>query len=158
MKKRRFLFGMLFGVFLGIGLSISVYFLAAKDIDWQKYLEEKLIPALSAGISALVIIWLGVAPTLKKIVSAIALFNKATDNVNDTVQNGKEAKASIEDFKKEVNNEILEQKRMIEQTGKGVSNIEKIVRIGFGNTEELVTKGYASEIAKVGNDNEENEN
>ena len=29
-------------------------------------------------------------------------------------------------------------------------NTEKILRIGFGNTDELVKKGYAREIAKVG--------
>ena len=36
-------------------------------------------------------------------------------------------------------------------------NSEKILRLGFCNTEELVKKGYASEIQKVGAKDEQNE-
>lgn len=154
------------GVLCGAGLAIGVYFLTVGEVAWKQYLEEKLVPATTAVVSSLLLIWLGISPVLKKVINAISLFNKATDNVNATAENGEKANSSLETFKADLSQKFTEaveagvsnrkeQDERIKRIEQHSSNTEEIVRIGFGNTEELVTKGYAAEIAKVGADNEE---
>lgn len=166
--KKKFCFGLVIGIVLGIGLSVGIYFLTIGDVAWKQYLEEKLVPATTATVTSLILIYFGISPILKKVISTTMLFNKATDGVNATVQNGKEANHSIEQFKKDISktvseaveqgvSKMREQDERIKRIENHASNAEEIARIGFGNMEELVNKGYAAEIAKVGADDEENE-
>ena len=166
--KKKFCLSIFIGMMIGILFSIGVYFLTVGEVAWEQYLEEKLVPAATATISSLLLIYFGVAPVLKKVINTTLLFNKAADNVNATVQNGKEANNSIEQFKQDIAKQIneavesgvakmKEQDERIKRIELHSSNTEAILRIGFGNTEELVKKGYASEIAKVGVKNEEDE-
>lgn len=166
MKKTKFFLGLLFGILLGVGLAIGVYFLTVGEVAWKQYLEEKLVPAATAVVSSLLLIWLGISPVLKKVINATSLFNKATDNVNTTAENGEKANSSLETFKSDLSQKFTEaveagvatmkeQDERIKRIEQHSSNTEEIVRIGFGNTEELVNKGYATEIAKVGANNEE---
>ncbi len=168
MKKTKIFLVLLFGIVIGVGLAISVYFLTVGDVAWKQYLEEKLVPAATATATSLLLIYLGVLPVLKKVVNMTLLFNKATDNVKTTVENGEKANSSLEEFKAELSQQFTEaveagvaamkeQDERIKHIEKHSSNTEEIVRIAFGNTAELVTKGYAAEIAKVGNKNEEDE-
>jgi hypothetical protein len=166
--KKKFFLGLVIGIVLGGFLAIGVYFLTVGDVAWKQYLEEDLVPAATGAGSALCIIGFGVAPVLKKVLTAISLFNKATDGVMTTAKNGNEAKDSIEGFKKDIYEKLNETKDFVVATTKEQDdrnkrieqlaiNTQEILRIGFGNTEELVTKGYAAEIAKVGAGNEETE-
>ena len=168
MKKAKFFFTLLLGMVLGVGIAIGVYFLTVGEVAWKQYLEEKLVPSVAAVICALFAVRLGVSPVLKKVVNATLLFNKATDCVNTTVENNKEANNNIERFKKDISKTVTEaiatgvknmqeQNERIKRIEQHSSNAEEIARIGFGNMEELVNKGFAAEIAKVGADNEENE-
>lgn len=168
MKKTKFFLGLFLGIILGILLAVGVYFLTVGEVAWKQYLEEKLVPAMTAGVSTLLIVWFGVSPVLKKVVNATLLFNKATDNVNTTAENGEKANSNLEAFKADLTQKFTEavesgvatmkeQDERIKRIEKHSSNAEAITRIGFGNMEELVNKGYAAEIAKVGADDEEDE-
>ena len=166
MKKTKFFLGLFLGIILGALLAIGVYFLTVGEVAWKQYLEEKLVPAATATVTSLLLIYLGVAPVLKKVINTTSLFNKATDGVNTTAQNGKEMSNSIEQFKTDITKQFTEaveagvakmkeQDERIKRIEQHSANTEEILRIGFGNTEELVNKGYATEIAKVGAKNEE---
>ncbi|MEG1662473.1 MAG: hypothetical protein RR338_00650, partial [Clostridia bacterium] len=43
----------------------------------------------------------------------------------------------------------------LDKIEKATINTEQIIRIGFCNLDELVAKGYANEISKVGGEDEE---
>ena len=164
--KKKFLFGLLLGLAFGVCISIGTYILTVGEVSWEKYLEEKLIPTVMSAGSALAITWFGVKPVVQKVLLATSLFNKATDGVNTTAKNGVETKESIEAFKFEISkrlddtvNYVVSKTQEQEERNKNIErlaiNTQEILRIGFGNTEELVVKGYAAEIAKVGAENEE---
>ena len=141
--KARFFIGLLTGVVLGALIACGVYFLTVGDVAWQEYIEEKLAPNIVIVLSSIGTILLAATPVISKISSAVEKFKKATKDVNDTVENNGKNESRIA--------RLEERLGVIETTAK---NTEKIVRLGFCNTSELVTKGYANEIAKVGGENE----
>ncbi len=168
MKKTKFFLGLFLGIVLGVGIAVVVYFLTVGQIAWEQYIEEKLVPAVTAGATALLLIWFGVKPTLKMIISATSLFNQATDNVKTTVENGAKANSSLEEYKAELSrqfteavaagvSQMKEQDERIKNIEQHTTKTEEIVRIAFGNMTELVVNGYAAEIAKVGTNHEETE-
>lgn len=93
----------------------------------------------------------------------IKSFNAVTKDVNDTAKNGSDNAEKIENFTKEVGenlqgiadnfvNDVKALDERISRIEQSSQNTETITRIGFGNMEELVQKGYAAEIEKVGKD------
>lgn len=152
-----FVLGFLFGVLGAAG----VYFLTAGEVAWQEYFETKLVPNIILAITTAFCIYFGSTPTTNKVNAAVSLFTKATSDVNNTVESGKktENKLAQQDAKIEVFTERFNELEKIVTDGlktvkTAAENSEKILRIGFGNTAELVKKGYAAEIAKVGKTNE----
>nr|DAL67680.1 MAG TPA: hypothetical protein [Caudoviricetes sp.] len=141
--KARFFIGLLIGVVLGALIACGVYFLTVGDVAWQEYIEEKLAPNIVVALSSIGTILLAATPIISKVSSAVEKFKKATKDVNDTVENNGKNESRIA--------RLEERLGAIETSAK---NTEKIVRLGFCNTNELVAKGYANEIAKVGGENE----
>ncbi|HRF69892.1 MAG TPA: hypothetical protein PKV66_00515 [Candidatus Pelethenecus sp.] len=142
--KFRFILGMIIGLIAGVLLACGIYFLTIGDVAWKEYFEEKLVPNLVIVLSSIGTILLAAMPIAGRVSIVIDKFKKATKDVNDTVENNN----------KNVNRIACIEKRLdsIETT---TANTEKIARIGFCNMNELVTKGYAKEITKVGEINEE---
>ena len=140
----KFFIGFLVGVLLGSGLCFLIYFLTVGDVAWKEYLENEIIPNAVVVLTAIGTIMLAAMPVISKISTAVNKFDKATKDVNSTVTNNGKNEQKIASLE--------------ERLGKietAVQNTEEIVRIGFCNNDELVKKGYAKEIAKVGQDNEE---
>ncbi len=161
MKKTvLFIFGVIFGV-LG---AVSVYFLTVGEVAWQEYFETKLVPNVVLAVTTVFALYYSSIPIINKIKTAVTLFTKATTDVNTTVESGKqtENKLAQQDEKiaafaerfNEIEKLFTEELKNLKKTAE---NSEKILRIGFGNTIELVKRGYAAEIAKVGKTNEQNE-
>ncbi|MEG2450613.1 MAG: hypothetical protein RSB09_02650 [Clostridia bacterium] len=113
---------------------------------WQKYIEEEIVPGVILVITAIGSIYIAISPILSKVKKASGKFESATVDVNaatsNTIENSKKV-ASLED--------------RLDKIEKATANTEEILRIGFGNLDELVTKGYANEISKVGGEDEKNE-
>ena len=150
MKKTKAFLLILLGAILGAGGCIVIYWLVRGDVDWMTYLQSDIIPAATLAVSTGAAIWLLAAPTVKKIVAAAKSFDMATKGVTDTADAGKESIVRLAEYTK-----ILEEtKASIERMNAAVKDVEKICRIGFTNSDELVRKGYASEIAKVGDSHE----
>ena len=81
---------------------------------------------------------------------------------NATVENGKKTDEKLAEQDQKIESFSERFDRMEEMFNAGIASIksaaensEKILRLGFCNTEELVRKGYATEIEKVGAKNEQ---
>ena len=158
MKKLKAIFLILVGFLIGASVAVGVYFLTEGDVSWKEYVESKLIPNITLALTTISALAIAAMPIISKVKGAVDKFDKATGDINDTVENGKKTQGALDGQDKklsdfEVRFDLLEQK--IEPIAKLAGDIEKIARIGFGNMDELVKKGYAAEIAKVGDDNEQ---
>lgn len=114
--------------------------------QWQIYLEENVFPQLIATGTSISILLSVLFPIINKVKKASDRFKNATNDVEGTVKENKKLKKEIEELKAEV---LTIKEKTI--------NTEKIVKIGFSNTEELVNKGIAAEIIKVGSEDENTE-
>lgn len=138
-----------------------------EEKDWTAWVKEELVPYAVLAISAIGTIIIGVSPILAKVKKASDKFKDATNDVNGTKENGEKSIQMIESFSKNTEAKLQgiaedfsqkvknfdERLTRIEQAS---ANAEKIARIGFCNMEELVQKGYAAEIEKVGKSDEQN--
>lgn len=113
---------------------------------WQIYLEEKIVPGVIFAITAIGTIYIAIAPILSKVKKASGKFESATADVNTATNN------TIENAKK-----VASLEERLDKIEKATTNTEQITRLGFCNLDELVTKGYANEISKVGGENEDGE-
>ena len=127
------------GMAVGVGGAIGVYYLTVGEVAWQSYLETELVPTVTSIASGISIILLAVLPVASRVLKAADKFVVATKEIKSTVDSSEESEAKIKSMG-----------TRLEEIEKAVHNTEKIVRIGFGNMKELVVKGQAREIAKVG--------
>ncbi len=139
----KFFIGLLVGVLLGAGLCFLIYFLTVGDVAWKEYLENEIIPNAVVVLTAIGTIMIAAMPVISKISTAVNKFDRATKDVNSTVTDNWKNEQKIASLETRLDN--------IEMAAQ---NTEKIVRIGFCNSDELVKKGYAKEIAKVGQGDE----
>ncbi len=162
MKKTKLLIALVLGIAIGMLISVGIYFLTIGDIAWQEYLETKLIPNAVLALSTISALCVAAMPLLSKIKTTLKGFDKATEDVNTTAENGKNTVSNVLECRDEIKL-LVEDLKTVKQDietaiapiKKNTENLEKIVRIGFGNTSELVKNGYARQIAKVGNEDEE---
>lgn len=159
---------LILGILVGVLASCGIYFATVGDVAWKEYIEKMIIPNAVLAITTVFALSFVSSPLVKKVILALGLFNKATTDINKTIESGNENQNNIslmrEKLEKEfmqmvenVKSELNEYKETLERIDKVASNVERITRIGFGNMTELVTKGYAVEIAKVGTNNERKE-
>lgn len=138
------------------------------ESDWGAWVEEELVPSIVLVVSGALTIYIAISPILVKVKKASDKFKEATNDVNCTAKNGDENAKKIEAFTNEasaklqgVANDFMEKIKSfderISRIEQSSQNTEAITRIGFGNMEELVQKGYAAEIEKVGKNDEQNE-
>lgn len=157
MKKSKIIILLLLGFILGALAAIVVYFATRSDLAWREYVENKLIPNAVLALSSVAALCVIALPIMSKIKEIIAMFTKATSDVNDTVESGKRNNERLDEQDRKIES-FFERFDKIEKVFTDemdslkhtAENTEKILRIGFGNTDELVKKGYAREIAKVG--------
>lgn len=179
MKKAKTAIFFVLGVALGALSAIGIYFLTVGDVAWQEYVQNDLIPNAVLAMSTAGTLCIAALPIIAKVQNAVTGFNQATKDVNDTVQNDKALTQTVGEYRNELNTalaEIRELKNDMKKSStdlkremnvtietfkgdvqktigtveKTADNIEKVCRLGFCNNEELVRKGYAHEIEKVG--------
>lgn len=151
--KVKFILGLLLGIIIGALIAIGVYFLTVGEVAWKEYVENSLIPNVVIALTSIGTICLAAIPIIKKVRNTIESFKSATKDVNDTVaNNGKTEKKVVE-----LEERIAGLEECLDGIETSSKNTEQIVRIAFCNTDELVKKGYAKEIAKVGSNEVNNE-
>lgn len=143
-SKLKFFIGLFVGIIIGALIACLVYFLTVGDVAWKEYIENEIVPNALVVLTSIGLIVSAAMPIIKRINASLGKFDKATKDVNDTVENNGKNEAKI-----------AELEGRLERIEKGVERTEEIVRLGFCNNDELVKKGYAKQIAKVGQDEEE---
>lgn len=151
MKVFKVILYILFGILLGVGGAVGFYFLTMGEIAWQEYLETKLIPNAVIVISAIGSLCVAAIPIISKVRTALDKFDKATSDIDATVQTGKHTDEALY----AQNAKIAELRAEIDHIKINTDETKEMIRIGLCNTRELVANGYAAEIAKVVHQHEE---
>lgn len=145
--------------------------------DFGVYFREKIAPVLLAVSTGAGTLYVAILPVLTRIKQSYESFRDATAGVNATAAKGDQNSDELKRIRSEMEHEMellrRQNEALISQiNGKFAQYEEKvlscdsasreileIVRIGFCNTDELVRKGFAAKIAKVGDtlDSEKNE-
>ena len=126
------------------------------DVEaWKTYITEKIVPGIIFIVTTLLSIYLGVYPKLNSVQLASEKFKSATDDVNATNKRSEEYEKKMEALYSQYDEKMKKYESRLESIEKHAKNTEDIIRLGFGNITELVVKGYATEIAKVGKESEE---
>ena len=158
------------GVLVGAVAMCAVFYVTegAGSVDWQEYIEGTIIPLVLSTATAAGVGSLAFKPTMDGICSlvkaAVGKFTQATKDVNDVKLNAAEKKAeaaeklakvtefaaAVADMKKELSltRGLLEAVQSATEVQS--SEVKQMLRLGFGNMDELVKKGSAKRIMKVG--------
>ena len=131
----------------------------AVSFDFIGYVEGTVIPAAVAVVSSAALLYIACLPLVRSVKGAVNLikgskknFDNATKKVEDNDEERRELLSELKEMKEE-NRGLALQMQAIQ--GK-LDEIEKIEKIGFGATSELVKNGAARKIGKVGNDEGKN--
>lgn len=151
--KVKFIVGLLVGILAGVLIAIGVYFLTVGEVAWKEYVENSLIPNAVIALTSIGAILVAAIPIVSKVMTAVNAFTAATRDVNNTVANNGKTEEKVA----EVEARIARLEGRLDGIEVSTVNTEQIVRLAFCNTDELVKKGYAKEIAKVGKDEVEEE-
>lgn len=133
----------------------------AEPSVWTVYLKEKILPGVVFVITAAFLCWTAISPILSKFIKSINNFKEATSAVLDANKkadkssedmraNSQEISKAFDNHKEQVNKDLLEMREQISDLLSYTKQITEILKIGFGNMDELVKKGCASEVLKVG--------
>ena len=125
--------------------------------DWRVVIDEQIVPWVTLAVSSILSVYIAISPVLVKIKRTSDRFNNSSDKLDESKAVAEKAKEQLKSAQEQVESlkaEFEEVKEGYKQMISSVSNIEQIVRLGFGNSDELIIKGYAHEIAKVGKEDE----
>ena len=112
----------------------------------SNYFREKIMPYITANVSSIVSALIVILTTLGKLKAATTELKASNAENIYLKKKNKKLEEDVEELKKEV-----------ASLKKTAENTKEMVKIGFCNTSELVANGYAAEIAKVGENEEESE-
>lgn len=115
-----------------------------EETENSSYFREKIMPYITANLTGIISAVIVVFTTLGKIKAATTEL-KASNAENVYL---KKKNMKLEE-------DIVQLKEDIKVIKKDTANTKEMVRIGFCNSTELVANGYAEEIAKVGENEEE---
>lgn len=153
MKKCKIFLAILIGFIFGALSAVGVYFLTVGEVAWKEYAETKLIPNAVLALTAIGGLATVSLPIIRKIQYVLDKFSKATQDVNDTAENGRKAEAALHKQDKRISEDIAALNERLDSVERETKKTNEMCRIGFCNMGELVENGYAAEIAKVeGND------
>lgn len=125
--------------------------------DWRVVIDEQIVPWVTLAISSILSVYIAISPILVKIKKTSDRFDKSSDKLDESKAVAEKAKTQLQSAQAQIEalrSEFDEVRNGYQQMYGSISNIEKIVRIGFENSDELIVKGYANDIAKVGAENE----
>ncbi len=155
MKKIKIILALLIGFVIGALVAVGVYFLTVGEIAWKEYAETKLIPNAVLALTTIGGLATASLPIIARIQIAVDKFNKATKDVNDTAENGRKAEGELRKQDKRIVEGYTALNERLTAMEKETKKTKEMCKIGFCNMSELVENGYAAEIAKVENDDEQ---
>ena len=130
---------------------------AEQVVDSKKWTKEDFkeilgyvgagIGGVATGLATYLPIYLTIKKAKKKLDEATEGANTENKNTGDLIKRIEEVEIRLDKHTK-----------TIEEIHNATKNTERICRMGFENNNELVSKGIANEISKVGNEDEEHKN
>lgn len=116
------------------------------ETEEGNYFREVVMPYITANISGILSAALAIVVMLGKLKAATDEL-KSSNSINNTL---KKENSTLRTDVKSLQTELAEVKDDLKAT-------KEMVKIGFCNTAELVENGYAAEIARVGENEKEEE-
>lgn len=129
---------------------------AEQVVDSEKWTKEdvkEILGYVGAGIGGVATGLMTYLPIYLTIKKAKKRIDEATNGVNAENKSTADLVKRIEKIEDKLEN----YNKTIEEIHNATKNTEIICRMGFENNNELVSKGIANEISKVGNEDEEHE-
>lgn len=117
---------------------------------WEAYIKDELLPIIVAALSVVAAIYVAISPILAKIKKASERFKNATEDVNAATGQVKSNKSEIERLERELGEKMDLIERENADNHERLMDIEEMICEGLGNMDELVIKGTARRIAKIG--------
>lgn len=120
---------------------------------WEVYIKEEIIPVVVFIVSSVAAVYVAILPVLTSVKKASEKFKSATKDVNKAASETEQNKNDIAALGAKMDTISAE----FAAIKTGLKNVQTISKIGFGNFTELIEKGYAHEIEKVGESENEEE-
>jgi len=145
-------------------------------VDWQDLIENKVVPAAVMGISLVGSVYVAFITVKNKVLAASAKFERASETANAsasaanesaklsaeareaTARFQEELAARMERLEKRQTEEVMAMRVQMECMARETEKMEDMLRVGFGNIDELVAKGSAREALKLLEDSNGKEN
>lgn len=125
--------------------------------EWEVFFEEKILPNIVAVVTALSALYLALMPLIVRVKNTSAMIEKSSKRVDDAAFLAENSKKQYE----ETSGKIRQNNETVAGFEGRLSTVEKqnreiisILKNGFCNMDEMVKKGYAEQIAGIGNDGE----
>lgn len=165
-KIKYILLGVVLGLIMGAVAIAAVFYMTegASDVDLAEYIEGVLIPNVLTAVAAVGTVALAFKPQIDRIADAIGKvidkFVGATEDVRATVESSAQSEAEareslsrVAEFAsavEAVKSAVDEAKTLVAEVQGSSGEIKEMLMLGFGNTDELVRKGKARQIMKIG--------
>ena len=117
---------------------------------WIEYIKNDLLPVVVAVLTALAAVYVAVAPILAKIKRASEKFKDATADVNTATDTVRSNETRIRELESKLSEKIESMEQESAANHEDLKDIKEMLRLGLGNTSELVKSGYARRILKIG--------
>lgn len=128
-----------------------------KKTEWQVFFEEKILPPAIWVLTTLITLYLTLAPLIDRVKKTNAKIEQSSKRVDDAASLAENSKKQYEETSEEIrkNNETVAGfEGRLSTVEKQNREIISILKNGFCNMDEMVKKGYAEQIARIGNDGE----
>lgn len=119
--------------------------------EWDVYIKKEIIPVVVFIFTSVAAVYVAILPVLVKVKEASEKFKSATKDVNKASSETEQNKNDIAALGAELKTMLAE----LKEIKTGIGAVQTITKIGFGNFTELIEKGYAHEIEKVGEEEHE---
>ncbi len=148
--------------------------------EWKELITNKVIPIVVFAITAIGGVYVAIAPVLNKMRNASGNMEKSTGGINHAAEASRQAVEKIDDFRADIEKSMQEfsdliekilaenqdnfraisalteqkvedMRERLEQMKSEMGNMEAMLTVGFGNSDELVRKGYAKVIFDLNN-------
>lgn len=123
--------------------------------SWEIYIREELIPLLLHALVFAVIVYVMLLPIMRYMKKRADEFKNGTEGIVNTTTLAEESKEKLQKTEESLKKTVSKMQTELSAYRKEMSRIRKILRMAFGNSDELVRKGVARKIIKL--DTEEGE-
>lgn len=156
--KKTLLF--IIGAIIGVLAAIAIYMFTRGDVSWEVYLDEKLIPNATLAGTTVVSLYLASGPLIKKagtwLESVKGLFINSSNSLEAAKAEEEARLAMLDQLKRTLEQSVAENAEIKAEMESYLTKIqhvakttEEMIRVGFGHIDELVVKGYAAEIERM---------